>query len=152
MNMIDDVFDMLECEMSKYTSKEELSPSEWKMMFEAIDAYKDLVDIVEKSEEMAEKYGGGMMMDDGGSSSRSYRSSGNNSYGPMRQRRMWMNNSSYANGSGMWGGMSRNGGMMGRSSYHGESFQDQLRRLMDSATNDSERAAVQDLMNNLQNR
>lgn len=123
MNAIKDLKEKLERELMNYAQKE-ISPNEWDKVFDAIDAYKDLETICAMQGEDEE-----------------YAHRGGRRYYPtsagMPDMYAYDNGNSYRDYS-----YQNNGGR----SYHGNSFQDQLRRLMDSATTDSERAAVQNLL------
>lgn len=125
MNNVKELKMMLMKELDKYAAKGTLTKDEWEVVFEAVDALKDIETICA----MQEQY------DEDGMSSRGrwyYPASGRmpDDYGMDAYR---------------------NGGYQG-SSYHGESFNDQLRRLMNSASTPEERNAAQNMMNLMQNR
>lgn len=131
MNNIKELKTMLEKEIGNYVAKGSLTKEDWKTVFDAVDALKDMETICA----MQDQY------DKEGSSSR-----GRRYYPVSGMMPDEYGGNSYRNGGGYQGNSYQG------SSYHGESFNDQLRRLMQSASTPEERAAAQNMMNLMQNR
>lgn len=119
-----DILKKLDKEIDKMLAKGELTKADWDGVYEAVDAYKDIVTIC------------AMMGDDEGSS---YRDGGSSYRGDRR----------YYPVSGMPDPEYRYQGNSYRdNSYHGDSFNGQLRRMMENATPE-ERAAAREMMGSM---
>lgn len=149
MEAIKKMCERLEQEIGMFADKPEIKPNEWTIIFDAVDALKDLKTIC-AMDEYAEP----------GSSMRgSYQSSGAQRYYPMSNNGMSGNNNyanSYGNGNsyaeagnsyGSYGNM-RSGAEANRS-YHGD-FLSKAHELLTQANSEAERAAVQAMIAKLQ--